>query len=69
MGSTENHDFLDESRFGRPSFEALLNLGMRTAVPDPARVAASLIFSNSLSVVHPPGAEAPQGRQGPAAQR
>jgi hypothetical protein len=44
---------LDESRFGRPSFEALLNLGMRAADPDPARVAASLVFKGSLAVHAP----------------
>jgi hypothetical protein len=30
-----------------------VNLGMRAADSDPARVAASLIFSNSLSVLRP----------------
>jgi hypothetical protein len=44
---------LGESKFGRPSFEALLNLGMRASDPDPARVAASLIFQNSLQVLPP----------------
>jgi hypothetical protein len=43
----------DESKFGRPSFEALLNLGMKVADPDPARVAASLVFANSLSALRP----------------
>jgi hypothetical protein len=45
--------FLNESRFGRPSFEALLNLGMRVSDPDPARVAASLAFSNSIAIHRP----------------
>ena len=45
--------FLDENKFGRPSFEALLNLGMRATDPDPARVAASLVFSHSLSALTP----------------
>lgn len=44
---------VDEERFGRPSFEALLNFGMRAGDPDPARVAASLVFSNSLAVLGP----------------
>lgn len=44
---------LDATRMGKPSFEALLNLGMRRSEPDPARVAASLIFSYSLSVHAP----------------
>jgi Reverse transcriptase (RNA-dependent DNA polymerase) len=43
----------DEKRFGRPSFELLLNLGMKAADPDPARVAASLVFENSLSAHRP----------------
>jgi hypothetical protein len=45
--------FLDPNRFGKPSFEALLNLAMKSSDPDPARVAASLVFANSLSVSRP----------------
>jgi hypothetical protein len=45
--------YLDGGKFGQPSFEALLNLGMRTSEPDPARVAASLLFANSLSAIRP----------------
>jgi hypothetical protein len=44
---------LDESRFGRPSFEALLNIALRGADPDPARVAASVIFDISATVAAP----------------
>lgn len=44
---------LDESKFGRPSFEALLNLGAQSRNPDAARVAASLIFRGSLAVHAP----------------
>ena len=46
---------LDARKFGQPSFEALLNLGMRSTDPDPARVAAWLVFSNSLAVFRPYG--------------
>jgi hypothetical protein len=42
---------LDENKFGQPSYQALLNLAMRSAHPDPARIAASLVFSNSLTVL------------------
>lgn len=49
----ETLTFLEETKFGRPSFEALLNFGMRAADPDPARVAAWLLFSNSLAVHRP----------------
>jgi hypothetical protein len=44
---------LDENKFGRPSFESLLNLGLRVGEPDPARVAGSLIFVNALTVHKP----------------
>jgi hypothetical protein len=44
---------LDENRFGRPSFQLLLNFGMRSIEPDPARVAAWLLFSHSLAVDKP----------------
>jgi hypothetical protein len=43
----------DEIKFGRPSFESLLNLGMKATDPDPARVAASLLFAHSLSALRP----------------
>ena len=49
----ETLTFLDENRFGRLSYESLLNLGMRATDPDPARVAASLVFSHSLSALTP----------------
>jgi hypothetical protein len=45
--------YLSEKRFGRPSFEALLNLGMKTHDPDSARVAASLVFANSCLPAKP----------------
>lgn len=46
---------LDGMRMGTPSFEALLNLGMRRSEPDPARVAASLVFKHALAVQAPHG--------------
>jgi hypothetical protein len=45
--------FLDPQRFGGPSFEALLHLATKVPDPDPARVAAPLIFANSLSAPRP----------------
>jgi hypothetical protein len=45
--------FLDEVRFGRSSLTDLLNLGMKSSDPDPARVAASLLYANSLSAIRP----------------
>jgi hypothetical protein len=45
--------FLDNTKFGQPSFEALLKLGMRGTDPDPARVAASFVFSHSIGVARP----------------
>ena len=46
---------IEENKFGRPSFEALLNLAVRGANSDAARVAASRIFDNSLAVHSPHG--------------
>lgn len=44
---------LDEGKFGRPSYELLLNIAMRASDPESTRVAASLIFDKSLSVRPP----------------
>jgi hypothetical protein len=45
--------FLEEARFGRPSFNALLNLAMRAGDPDTSRVAASLTYSHGGVVDRP----------------
>ncbi len=45
--------FLDEARLGPPSYELLLNMGMRAADADLSRVAASNIFLQSRSVFRP----------------
>ncbi len=45
--------YLDARKFGRPSFEALLNLGMQAKDSESARVAASVTFANKLGVVVP----------------
>ena len=44
---------LDQIRLGRPSYDALLNIAMRTSDPEPARVAAAALFDVS-GVVAPP---------------
>jgi len=46
---------LEENKFGRPSFESLLNLAVRGSNSDATRVAASRIFGESLTVHLPHG--------------
>lgn len=44
---------VEENRFGRPSLEVFINSLLRSSNPDPARVAASLLFAKQLTVSRP----------------